>query len=130
MILPKSPYVYPPVPAVPSGSPSQRGVARADLAVERLGPDKVVAARDVVALEDVGHARRVGHEALVDEEVLGVPVAPRFAHRAGLDVAERRVSVGVDDEPVREAVGVLVVDDVRLVAAVHLEERVGRERRS
>ncbi len=128
MILPKSPYVYPPVPAVPSGSPSQAASVDADLAVERLRPDQVVAAGDVVALEYVCHAGVVGHEALADEEVLGVPVAPRLAHRAGLDVAERRVAVGVDDEPVREAVRVLVVDDASLVAAVHLEERVGRER--
>jgi len=36
------------------------------------------------------------------------PVAPRLTHRAGLDVAEGGVAVGVDDQAVGQAVGVLV----------------------
>ena len=112
-----------PAPAVPGTLAD----GDADRAVERLGADQVLAAR-----------RRTGRRAprrspwcrsmqpLVDQEVHGVPVAPRLAHRAGLDVAQRRDAVGVDDQAVGQAVGVLVVDDVGLVAAVGGDERVLR----
>ena len=50
---------------------------------------------------------------VVDEVVHRVPVAPGLAHRAGLLAVERRVAVGVDDQPVRQPVRVLVVDDRR-----------------
>ena len=53
----------------------------------------------------------------------GVPVAPRLTHRVALDRAEGAVAHHVDDQSVRQAVGVLVVDGVGLVAGV-----VGRER--
>ncbi len=69
-------------------------------------------------------AAGVRHEPLVDQEVHRVPVAPGLTHRTRLDVAERGEPVGVDDESVGQAVGVLVVNDVRLVARVAREERV------
>jgi hypothetical protein len=98
----------------------------ADRAVERLGGDQVLAAElDVLADDQLARRRRVALEALADQEVERVPVAPRLAHRAGLDVAEGGVAVGVDHQAVGQAVGVLVVDDVGLVGAVGLQERVG-----
>src|SRR6185369_7348453 len=93
-------------------------------AVHGLGTDEVVAPTDVVADPDVTIGGRVRLESLVVEEVHRVPVAPRLAHRTGLDVAERRYAIGVDDQAVGQAVGVLVVDDVRLVAGVAGDERV------
>ena len=48
----------------------------------------------------------------------------RLAHRAGLHVAEGRGPGRVDDQPVGQAVGVLVVDGVGLVADVGRRERV------
>src|SRR5262249_50784632 len=94
--------------------------------VDRLGTDKVGSATDVIADADLTRRGGVRLESLIQEEVQGVPVAPRLAHRAGLYVAERRVTERVDHEPVGQSVRVLVVDHVRLVPAVGGEERVGR----
>ena len=100
-------------------SPGQPGAGRADRAVDRLACGSGRRPRRRTRPSRTSPCAAVSRcEALVDQEVERVPVAPRLAHRAGLDVAERRVAVGVDDEPVGQAVGVLVVDDVGLVAAV------------
>ena len=59
-----------------------------------------------------------------------IPVAPRLAHRAGLRRCRASAAVGVDDEPVREAVRVLVVDDVASSPPLTVRERVRRRRRA
>ena len=88
----------------------------ADLAVQRLGAVHGGAGSVVLEEHDVRGAGHVGLEALGDQVVHGVPVAPGLAHRPGLHLTEGGVAGGVDDQPVRQAVGVLVVDGVGLVA--------------
>ena len=75
-----------------------------------------------------GEVGRVGLEPLADQQVLGVPVAPRLAHRAGVRVVERADAVLVDDEAVGEAVRVLVPDRRRVVAVVVEERRASSTR--
>ena len=104
-----------------AGAVGRRGP---DRTVDGLGPDEVVAPADVLADAEFAVGLGVLHEPLLGQEVHRVPVAPGLTHRTGLDVAERGDAVGVDDESVGQAVGVLVVDDVRLVAGVAGEERV------
>src|SRR5262249_1346071 len=80
------------------------GRRAADRAVRRLGTDQVLAGAHVLADAYVAvGVRVVVLQAQVDQEVEGVPVAPRLAHRTGLDVAQRGHAGRVDDQPVGQA---------------------------
>src|SRR5258706_622547 len=95
-----------------------------DLAVDRLKTDQVLAAPDVLADADVRDASHIGLEALLLEEVVGVPITPGLAHRACLNTAQGGEAVLVDYQAVGEAMRVLVVNDPRFVRPVRRDERV------
>ena len=93
----------------------------------RIRPGALGAGLHAVGVQAQEHvavgARVVRLQAVPDEEVLRVPVAPGLAHRARLRRVERAEALVVDHEPVREAVRVLVVEDVGAVVAVDGAER-------
>ena len=73
-------------------------------------------------MRHVADGRGVERRVLRDEVVERVPVAPRLPHRARLRRVQRARPGRVGDEPVRQPVGVLVVEDRRVVPAVDVAE--------
>ena len=100
-----------------SGRARAGGRARAHGAVEGLGANGGV---HVGGRADLAGRGRVGLEARGRQVVLGVEVAPRLAHGARLGAIEGPETGGIGDQPVGQPVRVLVVDDVRVVSAVHV----------
>ena len=95
------------------------GGAAADRAVDRLGAGDVrLRVRRLAEVDVAADVGVVGLEPLTGQQVLGVPVAPRLAHRAGVRGVERADAVAVDDEAVRQAVRVLVPDRRGVVAEI------------
>ncbi len=100
-------------------------VGRADAAVERVLADTANGVvRRVLAEPDVAVGGGVRDVALRDELVHREPVAPALAHRVRL-LGDQSVAEAVVDEPVGQAVRVLVVDDRRVVGRAH--GRVGEQ---